>query len=322
MRYSGFGPDGLGTSNREATEAATEAARLLGVPASVFRSGYISPSRPPLGPGSTLTRPYLLREYVEAERSAPDIAHELGCSPSTVYFYLKAFEITRRKGSSKVDDAPLVAHLRSTYEQGASLVEAASDVPVTVRTVRRRLDESGVQIAPPGRIRTQQKRSWGDVLTPIYLREMYEDKGLTAEEISALTGAHPDTVMTYVRRAGIPSRPRHARTAYPLLTDSNWLEERWYGGVTAREIAQELGCSIGTVLAHVRQARLSRPPLRGGSDRDIEMVARYLAGETLTSIGEDVGMSRQSVARRLRRLGCEIRRVGPQAVRDDARPSA
>jgi DNA-binding CsgD family transcriptional regulator len=71
------------------------------------------------------------------------------------------------------------------------------------------------------------------------------EKGLTTEQIAAETGFNPSTVGYYLRRAGIPIRPRGFITQYHI--DHKELAKLRRLGVTTKQIAEQYGCSITTV---------------------------------------------------------------------------
>jgi transposase-like protein len=249
-------------------------------------------------------------------RTATDIAGEFGCSASTIYRYLQRCGFSRRRRKASWAE-PLRNVIIDTYARGeSSLTEVANRVPVTTSTVRAILIHAGSELRPLGHNIKTTRRRWASVLTAAYLTKMYRDMGLTAHEIGALVGADTSTVLRYVRLAGLDVRPSCVRGSFPDLNDEAWLNERWLQGLPARTIAAELGCDTGTVLRWVRKHGLHRNPLRNSTVHDEHIIQRYTQdGATLATIATELGLSRQTVARRLRGLGHEVRRVGPQSDR-------
>jgi DNA-binding CsgD family transcriptional regulator len=84
-------------------------------------------------------------------------------------------------------------------------------------------------------------------------------------------------------------------------------------GLTQREIAEEIGCSVDTVGECLRRVRV--PPRRPRPDRvrDTEIVKRYRAGQTIGQVAVATGVSETSVRNALSRSGVKRRPRGPEA---------
>jgi DNA-binding transcriptional regulator LsrR (DeoR family) len=112
---------------------------------------------------------------------------------------------------------------------------------------------------------------------------------------------------------------RGRRVAYDRLRDPDWLRERyWTDQMTLAEIGDELGVSHGTVRTWMDEHGIERRE-RGGRVADERLRdpdwlrERYHAdGQTLAQIGDELGVSNQTVRRRMDEHGIERRQPGAQ----------
>lgn len=103
---------------------------------------------PPRGPGgradwTTVLTPRMLRAAVKRGETAEDIAGRVGAPDQVVRDRL------RRLGMYGNGDK----HMAAAYQAGESLSSIATRHRLSVRTVARRVRESGVDLRPPGRPR-------------------------------------------------------------------------------------------------------------------------------------------------------------------------
>ena len=88
-------------------------------------------------------RQWLYEEYITHEKSAPEIADDLGCSPRTVYRWLDKHDVNRRPSSREQTPGLLkdASRLRSEYHKdNVRVVDIAGRLSVAKSTVIRWLD--------------------------------------------------------------------------------------------------------------------------------------------------------------------------------------
>lgn len=102
-------------------------------------------------------RSWLESEYLQKERSAYEIAEEVGVASNTIYSWLEKHGIERRAAASEVDeDTPYTDRewLETEYtENGRSSSEIAEEVGVHAATVRTWLHRHGISVRDEGRPR-------------------------------------------------------------------------------------------------------------------------------------------------------------------------
>jgi transposase-like protein len=92
---------------------------------------------------------------------------------------------------------------------------------------------------------------------PEYLREQYHEKGRTQADIGDEHGVTSSTVSHYMKKYDIETRGNAVTDE--RLDDPEWLREAYEGdavaegGATMQQIADELGCSDGTVMRRLHQ---------------------------------------------------------------------
>ena len=144
-----------------------------------------------------LSREFLAAEYVVACRPASEIAHQVGCSESTVRNWLRRHAIPVRPMSAR----------RRAYSMPASVLDdvAAGDISLDAAATRVGCSRSEVlrALRRSGRGLPRDRRP---PLTESLLREMYVAKRMTCPQIAAQTGWAPLTVRTRLKGYGIPRR--------------------------------------------------------------------------------------------------------------------
>lgn len=178
--------------------------------------------------------------YVEQRMVAREIAAKLGCSTSTVTRWVNEYDFDSHFGV--VEDIRDAETLRRMYvNQKRTVYEMADELDCAVTTVRRWLTHHDIEIRP-------RKAPATDELTDVtLLREMYIEKGLDAHEVAAKLGCHKQSVLYWLHKHGIETRPRQEPAVSELEEEElmEWLyvDQR----KTQREIAAELGCRTGNV---------------------------------------------------------------------------
>jgi len=103
-----------------------------------------------------------------------------------------------------------------------------------------------------------------------YLREQYHGESKTQAEIAEDHGVTSSTVSHYMSKHGVETRG--TQVIDERLEDAEWLEAAYHGdglvegGATMQEIADEVGCSDGTVMRRLRQHGVIEPPSEEGEE--------------------------------------------------------
>lgn len=178
-----------------------------------------------------LTDPdWLRKQYVEQERSAGDIADELGLSPNTVRRRLRNHDIqirSPREARAEGNMTPLRDGdwLREQYcDEGRSSYDIASELDVAGETVLSAMKRHGID-----RRSTSETRV-GDSIELLedeeWLREQYWERGLALAEIGNILDVHGTTVRRWMKGHGVETRDRDTEIERPDHLDhpvrSDW----------------------------------------------------------------------------------------------------
>ena len=88
-----------------------------------------------------------------------------------------------------------------------------------------------------------------------WLREQYVEKGKTQTELSELCGCSQVTISRWVEKYNLSADQRTIDS--PRLKDESWLREKYeIEGMSSRDIADECGCSRGTVVNRLKEHQI------------------------------------------------------------------
>ncbi len=199
-----------------------------------------------------------LRELYQLEKlSQAEIAQRLHCDESAIRRKMKAYGINVRTPSeaarlSRGIEIPEEA-LREFYEnQGLSLAEIAEKFDCSETAVRNRMVEYGIEARLP----------WEKAAVDISegeLRELYEEKGLSEEEIAQMHNCSISTISRKMQKFGIEARPP-GKLKYPRHDFGGDLLEKAYligfrlGDLTVRRA--ELSIEVLMTTTHLAQIQL------------------------------------------------------------------
>lgn len=180
---------------------------------------------------------------------------------------------------------------RRYASDGASVVEIAAETGTSANAVygalrRQRIPLRGVSRA--------SNVSYASVLTADYLAAVYVERGDSMEDIAAAIGCQPATVMRWLRRHGITTRP--ARAIEPRV----YTDLTVAGGSTPAAAAAAVGAARSTAGLAYRRAGVQRPKGRPRIPLDTDRIdSLRAAGWTHKAIAADVGCSAALVGKYL-----------------------
>lgn len=101
-----------------------------------------------------------------------------------------------------------------------------------------------------------------------HLNELYHEQELTQSEIGEKYGVSASTVSHYMKKHEVPTRGR--RVLDDRLEDADWLYEQYVEeDLTMQQIADEVGCSDGTVMRRLRKHGIIEEPSHD-EDEEVE----------------------------------------------------
>jgi DNA-binding phage protein/transposase-like protein/predicted nucleic acid-binding Zn ribbon protein len=297
-------PSVIATKFGCSTDDVYEALERHGV---VLRTPGGSPARS--GYDDVLTREFLGREYVEAGRSAIDIADDVGCHPSTVYSALHRHGIdtrSRTKRRSRYGDVLNREFLQQEYvHKGKSGTQIAEDVGCGKHAVYAALRRHGIpvrDIAPVA--------SYDDVLTSEFLCREYVEAGRSGTDIADDVGCSRHTVYAALRHHGL--EPRGGGTGREswaeVLTEDFLRREYVDAGKSGNRIAEEVGCSPSIVYAWIDRHGIETRPTTT-YERDLPYTEEWLReqylneGRPALELADEVGLSVPGLYAALRKFG-------------------
>lgn len=203
---------------------------------------------------------------------------------------------------------PDPALVRDRLDAGEGLLEIAADLGRSSGVLRRVLRTAGLPVPP--------WRPPRPLLDPAVLRAWYLEQGLSINAIASRSGSCRGTVTAALRAAGIPLRGRYERPAppgRPVIGGDELTDLYLRRGLTARQIAAELGCEPSAVRAELQRHGITRPPGSAVLDVDRHTLTRLYADERLDDrvIAARYGVPTWRVTRRRRELNIRRDRVLP-----------
>ncbi|WP_159057857.1 helix-turn-helix domain-containing protein [Streptomyces sp. WAC04657] len=266
----------------------------------------------------------LIRRRYREGASLAVVARELGVSKSTVRRHVPVRErrdasaAARQRHRSRAGtpyEQALRAQVVRLYGSGMPQRQVAATLGISVEAVVARLEPSQLRSRQEAaRLSVEQQ---GDLLPQEEIVARYV-QGATMAELGRLYGVHPTTI-----RRRIPDhlvRPR-SRTPQPrprrVLVEEE-VRRRYAAGESAYALAREFGVSVHTVRARIPDSdwrgrpaeEASASPSRSAQPgsggvrmvlalSDEEILARYRAGQSATSIGRAAGVDCRTILRRI-----------------------
>lgn len=183
--------------------------------------------------------------YVNQRLTSAEIGRRVGCSTGTVLARLRdaGISVRTQEPPERVADPE---ELRDLYVgERMTVAEIADRTDCHTSTVHRYLRLNGIDVRNPGPD-TGVRERLEDGST---LRDLYVERGWSAESIGDKLGCGGETVLRWLKRHDIPVRRSGGRTPWPKLKDGAFLREQYITeDRLTSEIADELGCTSDTVL--------------------------------------------------------------------------
>lgn len=206
------------------------------------------------------------------------------------------------------------AWVRDAYEtQGLSGPQIAAELGCHPSSVETALNRFGIATRDVG----GHWRRYEELHNEAWVRNAYENRGLSMSEIAAEVGCSKRAVEDALDRFGVPRRPRGGRAPkYPKLHDARWLRTQYVErGRSRLDIAEEVGCSRDAVRDALAKHGIATVPGSGPAARfdalrdaawlRVEYVER---GRSQASIAAEIGCSQPAVGQALARHGIPSRR--------------
>ncbi len=133
-------------------------------------------------------------------------------------------------------------------------------------------------------------------------------------DVAARHGLNPRSVQRALRQVGAPTRSPAERSGSPPIEE---LAQRFADGETTAEIAARYGVSERRVRERLRGhgVTLPRPthpqPHKRAQAEVDALVERYVRGETLAEIGQELGVTKARVGQLLRDSGAPLEALTP-----------
>lgn len=194
---------------------------------------------------------WLEDEYQQKGRSTYEIADELGATNKVISDWLNRFGIFTKAKTEPYQD-PEWLHCQH-YEENKSLREIAGQQGKNLATIQYWFHKYDIPIkgdTHPGHKHRENALYRDEGI----LRELYEVRGMSDEQVADELGANRRNVQYWRSKYGIEARSlsdattlRHERIL-ALYKDKKWLESRYIvEGKSTYQLADELGVTPGTI---------------------------------------------------------------------------
>jgi transcriptional regulator with XRE-family HTH domain len=221
------------------------------------------------------------------------------------------------KRPPRLDDT---AWLRKRRAEGWSVTKLAAELGIDHRQVSAALRRAGLPVPFPARRRYPQLH---DV---VWLSDALTEH--CTEDVARILGCAPQSVRYAARKYGVAAMINGHDLSPEItakLADREWLAARRTDGVTARQLASELGISPGRVSAAIHDAGL--PPVRRNGSKpafpqlyDPAWIRSQLATKTKAQVARDLGCCVRSVRDAAARAGVPTRPQSLSAAGGSALP--
>jgi predicted DNA-binding protein YlxM (UPF0122 family) len=265
-----------------------------------------------LGMADVLSKPYLVRRYVEEATPSTVIARDAGTTAATVTKLLRSYGVeVRGKGGGRRNaalDLLTEDFLRNEYERnGRSANSIARELGLSSGQVLTAVRKYRIPVRDSDGDR-RMKNPGLSRLTPDYLKREYLDNGRSANSIAKELGVTNGSVTRALRDAGILPGASAGTGGLSALTEEYLLREYVEKGRSANSIAVELGVSNGAVSAALERFSIPRRtgspnPGLGRLTEERLRVAYVEEGRSINSIATELGVSRSAVVNALERFG-------------------
>lgn len=194
--------------------------------------------------------------YWEESLSINKIAQKLGCSPTKIHYWLKKYEIKRRKSYQKGLNIKKETLEELYTKQKLSLRQIAQRFDCNDTNILYWLKKFNIERRPAYRKKIEIPKS--------VLKELYWEKGLSPDEIAKKFGIkHGRTVRKKMEKFNIPRRSlSEANTVHPKTPFSGNLDEKAYLlGLRAGDFYAKLNTHtvrVQTTTTHPAQVNMTK----------------------------------------------------------------
>lgn len=193
--------------------------------------------------------------------SIQDVLEITGCEVYQARYLVRSLKLWRERGYL----------VRRHIDEGLSSGEIARLVGVGEATVDRWLKKSGVrEVLSPSEVgELSRQRKFDEYKDELWydegwVREQYIDKGVPVSDMVKEAGCSRGTIFRALERCGIGRRTAERELELVLESegvlwrDEGWMRGKYLGeGLSTKEVAEEAGCSPGTVSKWLKKFGIS-----------------------------------------------------------------
>ena len=240
----------------------------------------------------------IISEY-ESGLSTYQLGEKYGVDDSTIYKRLKENGVKLRSCGGKIN-LPM-KEIISEYQSGLSALKLAEKYGVGDSTIYKRLEENGVKLRP--------RDSEIDLPMEEIISE-YES-GMSTAQLGEKYGVVKSTIGRKLKENGVKLRPSRRRERIDLPMED--IISYYESGMTLTQLGEKYGVSYKTIVARLRENGVKIRP-RGGKKRIYlpmkEIISEYQSGLSALKLAEKYGVAFNTIYRRLKENGVEIRYRG------------
>jgi transposase-like protein len=238
-----------------------------------------------------------LSRYVPGESVVP-IAEDLGLGPLTIRRWMKKAGVYKPASTSRklTEEQESLRHrVLEEYRPGINLSAFTRDIGVSRTTALQWLEKAGLY-EPASQGKTRKHVPVEKKIVPATHKQLYREAlrryvpGEPVAQLAKELGVSYPTVLRWLKKAGVYEMPRKHLYQEAVC--------RHASGEPANVLAQEFGIPLSTVIHWLKKADIYDPIPRVERGRVLrdellykEALCRYVPGEPVTQLAEELGVS-------------------------------
>lgn len=215
--------------------------------------------------------------------SAKIIAESLDINIRTVFFYVKELGIANRRNTIDTCKEEVI----SSYLDGKKLKDISDEFNISVSAICKMLRREN--------IKREERKIDDNRIIDSYI------SGMSARSAGEENGVSESYVLNLLKDRGIERRDK--RECQTRMVDRKSVLRLRESGMSNAQIAEELGCSVSTVVGCARELGIAHSSLS-----DEEIVDAFNTTTSMELAAKKLGVHESTIQRRAKELGLDVKK--------------